>query len=86
MKMFSQRALTQAVIEIPVVQRENADMKAVFQIIGVNSAHKKSVIADDFCRDEFIDLIQKFLWFVNFCKKTVTGCNICDGTAKMILH
>ena len=86
MEVFSQCALAQTIIKIPVIQRENTDTKAVFQIFCINSAHKKSVIADDFRRDEFVDLIQKFLRLVYFCQKTVTGCNICDGAAKMILH
>ena len=86
MKMLLQCTLTETVIKIPVIQWKDADTKAVLQIIGINSAHKKSVIADDFRRDEFVDLIQKLLRFVNFCKKTVTCCDICDGTAKMIFH
>ncbi len=85
--MFSQRALTQAVIEIPVVQRKMQIMKAVFPDHRCNSAHKKaSCQMISATKGQKIDLIQKFLWFVNFCKKTVTGCDICNSTAKMILR
>ena len=86
MKMFSQSAFTQNIIKVPVIQWENADPKTFFQIVSVNATHKKSVITDDLGRNKFVDLIQKFLWSVNFCQETVSCSNICNGTAKMIFH
>ena len=86
MKMFFQSAFAQSIIKVPVIQWENADPKTFFQIVSVNATHKKSVITDDLGRNKFVDLIQKFLWSVNFCQETVSCSNICNGTAKMIFH
>ena len=61
--------------------------KAVLQIIGINSAHIKSVIADDFRRDEFVDLIQKLLAGLSTSVRKQSPVVIsATDTAKMIFH
>ena len=86
MKMILQCALAEAVVKVPCVKREDTDPEPVFQIVRIHAAHEKSVVTDDLGGDEFIDLIQKSGWSVNFCKETVSCGDIRDGAAELVFH
>ena len=86
MEMLLQSTFAGIVIEKPGIQCKNTDSKTFLQILDIHTADQKGIVADDFCRCEFIDLIQKLARLIHLCHKTVTGRNICDGTAEMICH
>ena len=61
-------------------------MQTIPQVVHIHAGNQKSIITDDFCRKELIDLIPEFPLLINLCHIAITGCDICSGYPKMISH
>ena len=86
MEMLRQRPVAEIVVEIPGFQGRNGNMQAASQILQVNAADQKGVVADDFRRHELVDFIQQLPLAVHLRQETVPGGHIGHRHAVPVLH
>ena len=86
MEMLHQRLVAEFIVKIPGIQRIYGDIHPVFQIIHINAADHQSLIANDFRRCVFIDLIHQFPALVHLSDIAFAGADVSNADSEMIFH
>ena len=86
MEMFHQDFVAELIVKIPGIQGIDRNIHPVFQIIHINAADHQRLIADDFRRCVFIDLIYQLPALVHLGDIAFAGADVSNTDAKMIFH